>query len=133
MGKCNKNNKIIINSNKIIITSRFWETTIEVDTIKLVKKRRKRETKKKIDDYDTTVGMETQEIVEDKNSKWIRKDLFGSSLVDQTMDELKKDKDFQSTLKRVEKVGLAGISREERTQRGRALDKLNVEPFAKFV
>merc|ERR1712161_84432 len=79
-------------------------------------------------------GMETQEIVEeDKNSKWIRKDLFGSSLVDQTMDELKKDADFQSTLKRVEKVGLAGISREERTQRRRALDKLNVEPFAKFV
>merc|ERR1712161_51111 len=88
----------------------------------------------KIDDYDTTVGMETQEIVEeDKNSKWIRKDLFGSSLVDQTMDELKKDKDFQSTLKRVEKVGLAGISREERTQRRRALDNLNVKPFAKFV
>jgi len=112
----------------------FGKTTIEVDTIKLVKKRRKRETKKKIDDYDTTVGMETQEIVEeDKNSKWIRKDLFGSSLVDQTMDELKKDADFQSTLKRVEKVGLAGISREERTQRRRALDKLNVEPFAKFV
>mmetsp|Transcript_24255 Transcript_24255/g.27044 ORF Transcript_24255/g.27044 Transcript_24255/m.27044 type:complete len:592 (+) Transcript_24255:266-2041(+) len=114
----------------------FGKTTIEVDTIKLVKKRRKRETKKKAsdgDDYDTTVGMEKQEIVEDKNSKWIRKDLFGSSLVDQTMDELKKDTDFQSTLKRVEKVGLAGISREERTQRRRALDNLNVEPFAKFV
>jgi radical SAM/Cys-rich protein len=106
----------------------FGSTTIEVDKIKLEKKRRK----KKADGYDTKVGMDKKE-QEQKENKWRRSDLFGSSLVDQTMDELRNDKDFQSTQKRIEKVGLAGMSKEERTQRRRALDKLNVQPFAKFL
>lgn len=106
----------------------FGKTTIEVDRIKLQKKRRK----KKESDYDTKVGMDKKEEKEAEN-KWRRSDLFGSSLVDQTMDELKKDKEFQSTQKRIETVGLAGMSREERTQRRRALDKLNVKPFAKYL
>lgn len=106
----------------------FGSTTIEVDKIKLEKKRRE----KKADGYDTKVGMDKKE-QEQKENKWRRSDLFGSSLVDQTMDELKNDKDFQSTQKRIEKVGLAGMSKEERTQRRRALDKLNVQPFAKFL
>jgi radical SAM/Cys-rich protein len=106
----------------------FGKTTIEVDKIKLEKKRRK----KKADDYDTKVGMEKKEQEQEEN-KWRRSDLFGSSLVEQTMDELNKDKDFQSTQKRIEEIGLAGMSKEERTQRRRALDKLNVQPFAKFL
>ncbi|VEU36265.1 unnamed protein product [Pseudo-nitzschia multistriata] len=100
----------------------FGKTTVEVDKIKLEKKRRKREPK---EDYDTKVGIE--------ENKWRRSDLFGSSLVDQTMDELKNDKDFQTTQKRIKEVGLAGISKEERKQRRRALDKLKVQPFAKFL
>jgi len=107
----------------------FGKTTIEVDKIKLEKKRRK----KKESDYDTKVGMDKKEEPKEEENKWRRSDLFGSSLVDQTMDELKKDKEFQSTQKRIEAVGLAGMSREERTQRRRALDKLNVKPFAKFL
>jgi len=113
----------------------FGKTTIEVDKIKLQKKRRKI---KKEAGYDTKVGMETKEdepqtTTEPDENKWRRTDLFGSSLVDQTIDELKKDIDFQTTQKRIEAVGLAGISREERTRRRRALDKLNVQPFAKFL
>ncbi len=99
----------------------FGKTTVEVDKIKLEKKKRKKES-----DYDTNVGME-------KENKWRRSDLFGSSLVEQTMDELENDEDFQSTQKRIEEVGLAGITKEERTRRRRALDKLNVKPFAKFL
>ena len=70
---------------------------------------------------------------EKEENKWRRADLFGSSLVDQTMVELEKDQDFQNTQKRIKKVGLEGISREERIQRRRALDKLNVKPFARFL
>lgn len=102
----------------------FGKTTVEVDTIKLQKKRRKKEDS----DYDTKVGMTKTE-----ENKWRRSDLFGSSLVEQTMDDLEKDEEFQSTQKRIEEVGLAGITREERTRRRRALDKLNVKPFARFL
>lgn len=118
----------------------FGKTTVEVDTIKLVKKKRKKEKKvdveeQVVDNYDTKVGMEKND--NDNNNKisekWRRTDLFGSSLVEQTMDELNNDADFQDTQDRIAKVGLAGISKEERTQRRRALDKLNVQPFAKFL
>jgi len=108
----------------------FGKTTIEVATIKLEKKRRK---KKKVSDYDTKVGMKGDPPKKQDENKWRRSDLFGSSLVDQTIDDLKKDEDFQSTQKRIAKVGLEGISREERIQRRRALDQLNVQPFAKFL
>ena len=106
----------------------FGKTTIEIDKIKLQKKRRKK--KEEPSDYDTKVGMGEKEKEE---NKWRRADLFGSSLVDQTMVELEKDQDFQNTQKRIKKVGLEGISREERIQRRRALDKLNVKPFARFL
>ena len=99
----------------------FGKTTVEVDKIKLEKKKRKKEES----GYDTKVGLE--------ENKWRRSDLFGSSLVEQTMNELEKDEDFQDTQKRIEEVGLAGITKEERTRRRRALDKLNVKPFAKFL
>jgi len=121
------NETIATNSSSSTTLPDFGKTTIEVDKIKLQKKRRK---KKKDSDYDTKVGMDKNE--EDEN-KWRRTDLFGSSLVDQTIDELKKNMEFQSTQKRIEKVGLAGISREERIQRRRALDQLNVQPFARFL
>mmetsp|Transcript_20072 Transcript_20072/g.55806 ORF Transcript_20072/g.55806 Transcript_20072/m.55806 type:complete len:532 (-) Transcript_20072:710-2305(-) len=98
----------------------FGKTTVEVDTIKLEKKKRR-----KTQDYETQVGME--------ENKWRRSDLFGSSLVDQTMDELKNDEEFQSTQKRIQDLGLEGITKEERIRRRRALDKLNVQPFAKFL
>jgi len=107
----------------------FGKTTIQVDKIKLEKKRRKKVKHQEQIDYDTKVGM----IKKEEENKWRRSDLFGSSLVEQTIDELEKDDDFQTTQKRIEQVGLAGISREERTQRRRALDKLNVKPFARFL
>ena len=101
----------------------FGKTTVAVDTIKLEKKRRKKATA----DYDTEVGLNAAE------NEWRRADLFGSTLVNQTMEDLAKDEDFQTTQKRIGEIGLEGISREERIRRRRALDQLNVQPFAKFL
>eukprot|EP00535_Pseudo-nitzschia_heimii_P009621 CAMPEP_0197192618 /NCGR_PEP_ID=MMETSP1423-20130617/25347_1 /TAXON_ID=476441 /ORGANISM="Pseudo-nitzschia heimii, Strain UNC1101" /LENGTH=563 /DNA_ID=CAMNT_0042645539 /DNA_START=235 /DNA_END=1926 /DNA_ORIENTATION=- len=114
-------------SSKTTALPDFGKTTIEVDKIKLEKKRRKKP--QEPEDYDTKAGIEKKQA----ENKWWRSDLFGSSLIDQTIDELEKDQDFQTTQKRIEEVGLAGMSREERIKRRRALDKLNVKPFAKFL
>ena len=83
----------------------FGKTTIEVDKIKL----------------------------EPKKQQWRRKDLFGSSLVEQTKLELLDDEDFQSTQQKMKTIGLEGMSKEERTQRRRALDNLGVPSFTRFL
>lgn len=64
---------------------------------------------------------------------WRRHDLFGSSIVNQTLEDLKIDVDFQATLKRIDTIGLEGMSKEERTKRRRALNNLGIPPFAKFL
>jgi radical SAM/Cys-rich protein len=83
----------------------FGQTTVEVHTIKL----------------------------SPKQQKWRRKDLFGSSLVDQTLQELESDTEFQETAKRYKEQGAVQVTREERTRRRRALDALGVPSFAKFL
>jgi sulfatase maturation enzyme AslB (radical SAM superfamily) len=67
------------------------------------------------------------------SSKWRRKDLFGSSLIDQTKKEMQEDEDFQLTVKKYEEIGKEGVSKEERTQRRRALTSLGVPSFNKFL
>ncbi|CAJ1961439.1 unnamed protein product [Cylindrotheca closterium] len=71
--------------------------------------------------------------LEPKKKKWRREDLFGSSIVDQTLQELEEDDDFQATKEKLKTIGQEGMSKEERTQRRRALDNLGIEPFAKFL
>jgi len=83
----------------------YGKTSVEVDKIKLERKKR----------------------------KWRRDDLLGSSIINQTLQELEEDVDFQATKEKLDTIGQAGMSKEERTQRRRALDKLGVEPFAKFL
>lgn len=102
----------VLNGNRFSSTSLssaalpdYGKTSVEVDKIKL----------------------------EPKKKKWRREDLFGSSIVDQTLQELEEDEDFQATKEKLETIGQEGMSKEERTQRRRALDKLGVEPFAKFL
>lgn len=83
-------------------------------------------------DYGTTsVDIDQHQL--EKKEKWIRKDLFGTSLLNQTLSELEADEDFQDTAKRMEKIGAAGMSKEERTQRRRALDSLGVPEFNAFL
>jgi len=65
--------------------------------------------------------------------KWRRPDLFGSSIVEQTLDELEKDIEFQTTRIKLERIGLDGMTKEERTMRRRALTNLGIPTFAKFL
>lgn len=68
-----------------------------------------------------------------KSKAWRRHDLFGSSIVNQTLADLEIDLDFQDTQKRINTIGLEGMSKEERTKRRRALNNLGIPPFAKFL
>ena len=83
----------------------YGKTTIEVDKIRL----------------------------EPKKAEWRRRDLFGSSIVDQTMQELEEDEEFQATNKKLKDIGQEGMTKEERTKRRRALDNLGVPSFSKFL
>ncbi len=65
--------------------------------------------------------------------QWRRKDLFGSSIVDQTLQDLESDEEFQESKKRLATVGLEGMTKEERTQRRRALTNLGIPTFAEFL
>lgn len=82
----------------------------------------------------TTVGVDKIRLMEPpKKKQWRREDLFGSSLVEQTKKELLDDEDFQLVQERLEALGQEGMSKEERTQRRRALSNLGVPPFANFL
>jgi radical SAM/Cys-rich protein len=83
-------------------------------------------------DYGKT-SVEVDKIQLKTKEKWRRKDLFGSTIIDQTMAELESDVDFQTTSKRLQEIGLEGISKEERTQRRRALTSLGIPSFSKFL
>lgn len=64
---------------------------------------------------------------------WRRKDLFGNSLVEQTLEEIQEDEEFQMTAQKYAEMGAEKISREERAQRRRALDDLGIPSFAGFL
>jgi hypothetical protein len=66
-------------------------------------------------------------------AKWRRKDLFGNSLIDQTVKELKEDVDFQETAARYAELGAETVTREERAVRRRALDEIGIPSFDEFV
>ena len=83
-------------------------------------------------DYGKT-PVEIQNIKLDKADKWRRKDLFGNSLVEQTLDELERDDEFQATTKRYASIGPEKVSREERAKRRRALDGLGISSFSSFL
>ena len=78
-------------------------------------------------------SVEIEKIRLKKASSWRRKDLFGSSLVEQTIGELETDEDFQETARRYEELGAARVTREERANRRRALDDLGIPSFEDFL
>lgn len=71
--------------------------------------------------------------VDQLGSRWRRPDLFGQSLVEQTMEEMAADDDFQATQRRYRELGVAGVTKEERLRRRRALDDLGVPDFNTFL
>lgn len=68
-----------------------------------------------------------------KKQDWSRPDLQGSSLVEDTLQEMEDDVEFQALTKKIAKIGVDGMTKEERTARRRALDELGVPNFMKFV
>ena len=89
----------------------YGTTPVEIDQIKLSPSKRQ-----------TSVA-----------DKWRRKDLFGNSIVDQTLQGLESDEDFQQTKRQLESIGLEGMTKEERTKRRRALTNLGVPNFDQFL
>jgi hypothetical protein len=84
-------------------------------------------------DYGKT-SVEVDKIRLTKASKaWRRKDLFGNSLIEQTVKELNEDADFQETAARYKELGAETVTREERAVRRRALDDLGVPSFQGFL
>ena len=67
------------------------------------------------------------------NEKWRRPELFGQSLVQQTVDEMENDSEYQETKQKLDTIGSIGMSKEERTKRRRALDSLGVPSFNEFL
>ena len=84
-------------------------------------------------DYGKTSVDIDQIKLENKRERWRRKDLFGTSLVDQTLMELESDEDFQDISNRLKTKGQAAISKEERTRRRRALHSLGIPNFHTFL
>jgi len=83
-------------------------------------------------DYGTT-SVDIDKIRLSRAKKWRREDLFGNSLVDQTLDDLTTDQDFQITQQRLKTQGAAAMTKEERLQRRRALDDLGILSFESFL
>ena len=67
------------------------------------------------------------------DNPWRRADLFGSTLIDETLSNLETDAEFQETAARYAAQGAATISREERANRRRALDSLGIPSFNAFL
>ena len=83
-------------------------------------------------DYGKT-RVDVENIRLEKAEQWRRKDLFGSSLVEQTLHELKVDDEFQATARRYAEAGVEHVSREEKAKRRRALDDLGISSFTRFL
>jgi len=80
----------------------------------------------------TSIEIDTH-VLTKKSQKWRRKDLYGKSLIDQTLEEIASNLEFQETSRRFKELGLEGMSREEKAQRRRALDSLGIPSFNNFL
>ena len=65
----------------------------------------------------------------EKKNKWRRPELFGKSIIDQTMEDIDQDEEFQKRAK----TDLKDLTREERLKRRRALDSLGIPSFNMFL
>lgn len=74
----------------------------------------------------------TKDHIETKRSEW-REDGPSTSLIPETIDQMETDTEFQELAKKISKVGVEGMTREERAKRRRALDELGVPNFMQFV
>ena len=59
--------------------------------------------------------------------------VIGTSLIPETLEEMASDNDFQQTAARLQKLGQAAMTREEKQKRQRSLDKIGVPSFGSLV
>jgi len=97
----------------------YGTTTVEVATIKLVKPKRKKKQKDKQQQPQEESKRETK--LREMQREWKRDDLFGNTLIDQTLEELRKDEEFLNTQERIKTIGEKKMAALERTIRQRAL------------
>lgn len=71
--------------------------------------------------------------IQPSNNEWRRPELFGTSIVQQTVEEMSTNTDFQETTQKLQSIGTIGMTKEERTKRRRALDSLGVPSFNQFL
>uniref|UniRef100_A0A7S2ECP4 DUF3641 domain-containing protein n=2 Tax=Ditylum brightwellii TaxID=49249 RepID=A0A7S2ECP4_9STRA len=93
----------------------------------------KEESEQQLPDYGTTSVDIASHTLPPISAKWRRRDLDGQSLVSQTLEEIEDDTDFQETAAKLAKIGIDGMTKEERTRRRRALDSLNILSFDAFI
>lgn len=82
--------------------------------------------------YSNSCLYSTKDHIETKRSEW-RDDGPSTSLIPETIDQMETDTEFQELAKKISKVGVEGMAREERAKRRRALDELGVPNFMQFV
>ncbi|GKY97446.1 hypothetical protein MPSEU_000703100 [Mayamaea pseudoterrestris] len=88
---------------------------------------------KSLDELHSRQSDSGEDISDNDSNPWRRSDLFGSSLIDETLQNLETDGEFQSTAARYATQGAAKISSEERANRRRALDSLGIPSFNAFL
>ena len=64
---------------------------------------------------------------------WTSLELSGTSLVADTLLEMESDVEFQELTKKIAKIGVDGMTKEERAKRRRALDEIGTPNFMTFV
>ena len=78
----------------------------------------------------TNVDIDTHKLTK---NKWRRPELFGNSIIEQTMKEMSENSEYKATSEKLKELGQKGMTKEERTKRRRALDSLGVQPFNEFL
>jgi radical SAM/Cys-rich protein len=94
----------------------YGKTPVQIDTIVVEKKRRS-----------TTTA-------ESDSNPWRRSDLFGTSLVQDTLASMESDQIYQETAQRYAELGgQKGVTKEERLRTRRALNAAGIPSFNSFV
>ena len=57
----------------------------------------------------------------------------GTSLIPETLQDMESDVDFQQTAARLQQLGQAAMTRDEKQKRQRSLDKIGVPSFGSMV
>jgi len=74
----------------------------------------------------------TRDHIESKRKEWSL-DGPSSSLIPEVIEQMETDTEFQELAKKISKIGVDGMTKEERAERRRALRDLGVPNFMQFV